>query len=428
MHMHWRKHLFPFRKLIIVFRRGSDRQSEPSTWLWPSDPDDVITVGQLVTGPCSRSPAAIKGRPGTSPDRSADGAASSHSSADRLSSMADERRSAEPDLGNLDGTDGAVYRGRGGVDDGAGADEVGGGGEGHFAGFGPVAGGCVAAGGDDGGDGADGSGDVGGDLGDLGNGAEDLLPVGPAAVEVGAVDRVGVAVVVGGGRAAGFGVDLEEPAEVGGVEADAHEDDAAECLAGALFATQPAVAGGGLSADGVGELVGVVERRRAQGGVGGRGQVGVGSGDHSGQGAGGGVLDDPPWAVGVVAVVVEPAGGGGPTGAVVAGGGEGARPVGRVEGPVLPGGAEDLPGDQVVGVEAVGQPAGQGGDAPVRVVDVAGVGDAVGGVVAMVVLRIWAAGGGGAGAVAGGVVGLARGAVGAVVVAVGPGDAAGRGR
>src|SRR6266511_892075 len=197
MHMHWRKHLFPFRKLIIVFRRGSDRQSEPSTWLWPSDPDDVITVGQLVTGPCSRSPAAIKGRPGTSPDRSADGAASSHSSADRLSSMADERRSAEPDLGNLDGTDGAVYRGRGGVDDGAGADEVGGGGEGHFAGFGPVAGGCVAAGGDDGGDGADGSGDVGGDLGDLGNGAEDLLPVGPAAVEVGAVDRVGVAVVVG---------------------------------------------------------------------------------------------------------------------------------------------------------------------------------------------------------------------------------------
>ena len=74
-----------------------------------------------------------------------------------------------------------------------------------------------------------------------------------------AVDGVGVAVVVGGGGAAVDGVGLEEPAGVGVVEADAHEDDAAEGFGGALFAAEPAVAGLGLAAGGDAELVELVE-------------------------------------------------------------------------------------------------------------------------------------------------------------------------
>src|SRR5262249_4459375 len=97
-----------------------------------------------------------------------------------------------------------------------------------------------------------------------GNGDRDLGDAAPTPLARGvrAVDRVAEAVVVGGGRAAGYRVDLQEPPEVGCVEADADEDDAAEGLAGAPFAAEPAVARCGLAADLVAELVGVVEGRR----------------------------------------------------------------------------------------------------------------------------------------------------------------------
>src|SRR4051794_24744454 len=72
-------------------------------------------------------------------------------------------------------------------------------------------------------------------------------PAWPFAVEVGAVDGVGVAVVVGGCGAAVDGVGLEEPAGGGQVEAAAHEDDVAEGFGGALFAAEPTVAGVGLA-------------------------------------------------------------------------------------------------------------------------------------------------------------------------------------
>jgi hypothetical protein len=86
--------------------------------------------------------------------------------------------------------------------------------------------------------GADGSWDVGDDFGhgchDCGgllHGAADRAPVWPGAGEVEGVDGVG----------------LEGASGVGVVEADAHEDDAAEGFSGTLFAAEPAVAGLGLS-------------------------------------------------------------------------------------------------------------------------------------------------------------------------------------
>jgi hypothetical protein len=56
-----------------------------------------------------------------------------------------------------------------------------------------------------------------------------MVPVpAPLAVEVVAVDGVGGAVVVGGGAAAGDGVDLEESAGGGVVEAGTHEGGAGD--------------------------------------------------------------------------------------------------------------------------------------------------------------------------------------------------------
>jgi hypothetical protein len=72
----------------------------------------------------------------------------------------------------------------------------------------------------------------------------------PASVEVEAVDGVLVGVVVVVGAAAWDRVDLEEPAEHGGVEADAHEGEAGEVVGLALLGPEPPIPGAGAGAGG----------------------------------------------------------------------------------------------------------------------------------------------------------------------------------
>ncbi|KOV29695.1 hypothetical protein ADK60_17495 [Streptomyces sp. XY431] len=110
----------------------------------------------------------------------------------------------------------------------------------------PIPGCCVRDSRNCAGDRADWTGDDrGDDFADLGDDFDRLLqPLGhaPVAVEVGAVDGVAGAVVVGAGVAAGHRVDLQEAAEGRAVEAGTHEDVAVLGLGGALLAAEPAVA------------------------------------------------------------------------------------------------------------------------------------------------------------------------------------------
>ncbi len=93
-------------------------------------------------------------------------------------------------------------------------------------------------------------------------------------------------------------------------------------------------------------------------GGGGGDEVAVWSGDHTGDGAEGGVFDDPAGFVAVVAVVVEFAGGVDPTAVDQCFGGGGTESLVGVQGPVLAVAVLGLRGDEVVGVEGVGQSAG----------------------------------------------------------------------
>src|SRR5215207_1417272 len=75
-------------------------------------------------------------------------------------------------------------------------------------------------------------------------GAPEPAPPAAFAVEVEGVDGVGAGVVVVVAGAARDRVDLQEAAEGGVVEADAHEGEAGEGVGGPLLAAEPAVASG----------------------------------------------------------------------------------------------------------------------------------------------------------------------------------------
>ena len=115
--------------------------------------------------------------------------------------------------------------------------------------------------------------------------------------------------------------------------------------------------------------------------------------------------------------MVEAAGRGVPGYAVERGGGECPEAAVGVKRPTLLAGVEDLFRDEVVGVVSVREPARQGCDTAERVVFVAGVGDPVGGVLAVVGLSINGAGRS-ARSVCVRAVGIAAVAVGAGVVGV----------